>query len=314
MKRKLIFHIGLEKTGTDSFQRFCTEHHKLLREYSVLYPMKSCAFCQPNHVPLVASYLPYRDFSMRPSGQARPIVVRSLTAEINQDDSSTVLISSEHFSSRFGDMEIRQLASDFADYDCRVAVVVRDHSSRLYSAYSQTVLTGRDITLDEFCDELFHPDNRYIRYAETILSWERVFGRQNISIFCHSPGKSIIPVLCKDLLSSTMTMPPSSIKSYWDNRSLGPRSVERLRRVNRAIAPVPMDSMSFAGWLLRRYARYGVARLLQKLESYQDRGRWCVDARNLERLAEIAEADCVWLEAHYGVCLSDQATAPALRS
>jgi len=63
MKRKLIFHIGLEKAGTGSFQRFCKEHQELLKEHSVLYPTKGPAFFKNyNHAPLVACYLPYRDF------------------------------------------------------------------------------------------------------------------------------------------------------------------------------------------------------------------------------------------------------------
>jgi hypothetical protein len=310
MKRKLIFHIGLEKTGTDSFQRFCKEHHKLLKEYSVLYPMKSSNFFKNyNHAPLVACYLPHHDFGLRSSGQARTMVLRSLMAEIDDDDSDTILISAEHFSSRFGDMEIGQLASDFADYDCRIAVVVRDHGSRLYSAYSQTVLSGRDMTLDAFCDEVFHPNAHYMRYAKTIVAWERVFGRKNVSVFCYLPGKNIIPVLCENLISSGM--PLSAIKSYWDNRSAGPGPTERLCQVNRAMARVSVGSSSFAGWLVLRYARGGIAKVLTWLDGRRHEARWRLSSHNQERLSEIAKADRVWLETHYGVHLPDQATAPA---
>jgi len=155
-------------------------------------------------------------------------VLGSLIAEIEAEESDTVLISAEHFSSRFGDRETRQLASDFADYDCRIAVVLRDHCSRIFSAYSQTALSGRNITLDEFCHEIFQPHSRYVLYAETIQLWERAFGRNNTSLFCYSPGENIVQVLCGSLLSSAMPLP--SMESYWDNRSLGPGPTERLRR------------------------------------------------------------------------------------
>jgi hypothetical protein len=313
MKRKLIFHIGLEKTGTDSFQRFCKEHHGLLKEYSVLYPTKNSNFFKNyNHAPLVACYLPHHDFGVRSSGQAKTMVLQSLTAEIDEDCSDTILISAEHFSSRFGDVEIGQLASDFADYDCRIAVVVRDHVSRLYSAYSQTVLSGRGMTLDEFCDEVFHPHASYMRYARTILAWERVFGRKNISVFCYLPGKNIIPVLCENLISSAL--PLSKIESYWDNRSAGPGPTERLCRMNRAMARVPVGSSSFAGWLVLRYARGGIAKALTWLDGRRQEDRWRLSPQNQQRLGEIAEADRVWLETHYSVRLADQSTAPAPRS
>jgi hypothetical protein len=310
MKRKLIFHIGLEKTGTDSFQRFCTEHHKLLKGYSVLYPMKSSDFFKNyNHAPLVACYLPPHDFGLRSSGHARTMVLRSLTAEIKEDDSHTILISGEHFSSRFGDMEIAQLAADFADYDCRIAVVLRDHVSRLYSAYSQTVLSGRDITLDAFCDEVFHPHAHYMRYAKTIQAWEQAFGRESMSVFCYFPGKNIIPTLCENLISSAM--PLSSIESYWDNRSAGPGPTERLCRMNRAMARVPVGSSSFAGWLALRYIRGGIAKVFTWLDGHRSEGRWHLSPYNQERLSEIAEADRLWLETHYGVRLSHQAAVSA---
>ena len=313
MRRNLIFHIGLEKTGTDSFQRFCTEHHKLLRDYSVLYPMKRSHFFKNyNHAPLVACYLPHHDFGLRSSGEARAVVLRSLTAEIDEEDFDTILISAEHFSSRFGDMEIGQLATDFGDYDCRIVVVVRDHVSRLYSAYSQTVLSGRDMTLDAFCDEVFHPHAHYMRYARTIQAWERVFGRKSVSVFCYLPGRNIIPVLCQNLISPAM--PLSSIESYWDNRSAGPGPTERLCRVNRAMARVPVGSSSFAGWLVLRHIRGGIAKVFRWLDGHQNAGRWHLSPQNQERLSEIAETDRVWLETHYGVHLLDQAAAPATGS
>jgi hypothetical protein len=54
---KVIFHIGLEKTGTTSFQRFCTRNARRLLKHNVLYPKRSSAFHALNHTPLTASYL-----------------------------------------------------------------------------------------------------------------------------------------------------------------------------------------------------------------------------------------------------------------
>jgi hypothetical protein len=296
-KRRVIFHIGLEKTGTDSFQRFCTEQRALLLRFSTLYPTEGLAFLERNHAPLVACYLPYEDFTVPLSGQ-RPEVLRSLKAEIERSNASAVLISAEHFSSRFRDAEIGQLATDFSEFDCRVAVVVRGHRARLYSAYDQSVRAGRSTTLSAYCDEVFHPDNWYMRYATTIGAWERAFGHDNISVFCHSPGHDIIPVLCRALISSEFS--PPADKTYWDNLSIGPGGTERLRRVNNAIARVTGTFNPIVGPVLQA-PRRGLAEVIRRLN--KESRDWQLSERDLRRLDEIIETDQAWLEEHYGIRL-----------
>jgi hypothetical protein len=110
MKRKITFHIGFEKTGSYSFQTFCTKHAALLRRHAVVYPTRSLAFGDRNHAPLAACYLDYDDVSIRSSGRPRADVLRTLRAEIGQAEGGDILISAEHFSSRFKEREIGQLA------------------------------------------------------------------------------------------------------------------------------------------------------------------------------------------------------------
>lgn len=100
VKRKVIFHIGLEKTGTTSFQSFCTRNLTELLRHSVLYPTYNFAFFGNNHDPLVASYFPKNAASqlgMRSSHWEKETVFRSLTSEIERASTDTVLISAEHF-------------------------------------------------------------------------------------------------------------------------------------------------------------------------------------------------------------------------
>jgi hypothetical protein len=302
-KTTVTFHIGLEKTGTDSFQRFCTEHRVLLRQHGVLYPTASLAFGQFNHEPLVACYLSYRDLSIRSSRHNRLEVLRSLIAEVEDAKVEHLLISGEHFSSRFNELEIEQLAADFSGFKCRIAVVVREHRARLCSAYSQAVLAGRHMTLDEYCDEVLHPDNRYMRYAETIGAWEGVFGRQNISVFRHVGGQDIIPVLSEALFPSSP--PPLRIKSYWDNLSIGPRATEWLRQVNRAIAQVPGTSSPAIRRMLYQ-PRRRLARLFAKLNSDRDNQLWQLSEQNLQRLRDIIDVDNAWLQKCHGIRLDDE--------
>ena len=81
--------------------------------------------------------------------------------------------------------------------------------------------------------------------------------------------------------------------------------------MNRAMARVPVGSSSFAGWLALRYIRGGIAKVFTWLDGHRSEGRWHLSPYNQERLSEIAEADRLWLETHYGVRLSHQAAVSA---
>jgi len=299
-KPTIVFHIGLEKTGTDSFQRFCTDQRMLLKQYSTLYPTESLAFGEYNHEPLVAAYLSGRDVTIHSSGRTASEVLASLIAEIEQSCAGTVLISAEHLSSRFKAAEIDRLAADFSDFDCRIAVVVRPHQARLFSAYSQSVLAGRSLTLDEYCDEVFDPENRYMRCSATIGAWDRVFGRQNVTVLRHVRGLDIVSVLSAALISPELPVPQTH--PYWDNISIGPLATEKLRRVNAAVACIPGLSRPTALRVLRD-PRRALARLFARRNSNRDPGNWHLSEANSRRLDEIVEADAAWLADRYGVQL-----------
>ena len=53
---RLILHIGLEKTGSTSFQAYCTENRQRLAAVGALYPANAACFLNFNHAPLAASY------------------------------------------------------------------------------------------------------------------------------------------------------------------------------------------------------------------------------------------------------------------
>ena len=298
MKRKITFHIGFEKTGCYSFQTFCTKHAALLRRCSVVYPTRSLAFGDRNHAPLAACYLDYDDFSIRSSGRPRAEVLRTLLAEIGETGDGDILISAEHCSSRFKEREIRQLATDFAEFDCRIAVVVREHRARLFSAYGQSVRSGRAMTLAAYCDEVLHPSNWYMHYATTIGAWEDVFGRQNMTVLCYLPDRDIVPVLCNALIAADPAL--LTLDSCRENRSIGPSATEWLRRANSLISRMPRSSLPAFQTALGA-PRRGFVSLARKLDP--DAQGWRLSEQNRQRLNEIAAADNDWLQSHYGVRL-----------
>lgn len=303
MAPTILFHIGLEKTGTSSFQRYCNENYRALRRRGVLYPVRGIILAGRSHGPLVASYLPYRDLCVGPH-RASAAVLDSLREQIEAEKPDTVLISSEHFSSRFYDAQIMQLKQDFADYPCRIAMVVRDHVAHIRSAYAQTIMAGRTLSFDVFCDELLNQNNRYVRYRDTIAPWERAFGRENIDVFSCARGTDVVEMLCRALLPQAAEA--WNAISYRDNKSLGASGTEALRQVNMAL-PRHEHCADLTGqfkFMLLRTARYRIRGLIVAAAGDREQGRYRISEYNRARLREIVDVDRQWLAARYGIHLN----------
>src|SRR5579872_295090 len=305
MTQRIVFHIGFEKTGTSSFQRFCVDNHDALLAGGILYPVHSLICVENRHSPLVSCYLPYNDFNMGPGRAGRSQMLQVLREEIGETSPDIVLISSEHFSSRFRETEIRRLAADFAGYDCRIVAVVKDHQSLLRSAYSQTVMSGRALTFDDYCDEVFDRGNRYLRYKETIEAWENAFGRANVNVHAYRPGADIVPRLCAALIPQAERLP--AMPHYWENRSPGAGAIELLRRANAVFYNRTHKKVAgdYSKWQMLRYAHTGLRTLIAITA-----GNWRQDAlrlseRALRRLKDITDVDNPWLQSRYGIRLSE---------
>lgn len=312
-RTRIIFHIGLEKTGTTSFQRFCFDNRRDLLEHGVLYPTQSLAFSRSsrNHAPLVAAYLDktgYVDLSLTSSWRPREKTLASLRREIDRAKAPVALISAEHFSSRLCSPQIELLARDFADCACAVAIVLRDHESLVCSAYSSTIRSGRTLTLGEYVDELTLPGNGYIRYADTIARWRAAFGRAAIQVFQLESGRNVIADLACRLFGDDF--PLADISGYAENQSYGKIALEALRRVNASLPPPDGGGRESFRFRLASFAR---ARLLKSfaLMSKGKDGRLRLDAAQRAILSEIVDRDRCWLTENYGVDLPPLGDAPA---
>jgi hypothetical protein len=304
LKAKIIFHIGLEKTGTTSFQSFCTDNRALLRRESVLYPTNNFGFSKNSHEPLVACYFPKNAASqlvMRSSRRDKAVILRSLNREIERASADTILISAEHFSSRFSATHIRQLAADFSDYDCQIAVVVRDHVARILSAYSTTIASGRYLTLQDFVDEICHTSNLYIRYRETISQWEDIFGAENMIVFPYREKYNVVELLAKSLISPNIQLRRTS--GYAQNKSFGASAVEARRLINEDLSHDHQpDASKFRAASILGHIRHAIRK--NTIRRSEDRLRLNED--QFRRVNDIAEIDRHWLEDRYRIRLDDQ--------
>jgi hypothetical protein len=164
-------------------------------------------------------------------------------------------------------------------------VVARDPFARALSAYSTTIGSGRDLTLDSFIDELCRFDNPYLRHEETIGRWERVFGRDRVQIIAYVEGGDIVEALLRALFPSA---PLSDQKaSPRLNVSPGVLATETLRRANAGFGEARERGIGWASGILRKTIRKGA--VLAAGEKPR------LTAEQWRRLNVIAEPDLAWL-------------------
>src|SRR3984893_9997244 len=300
---KVIFHIGLEKTGTTSCQRFCTRNARGLIKHNVLYPKRSSAFYALNHAPLTASYLHSEspdDFYLR-STITSSDMVKSLKREIEASGAETVIISSEHLSSRFRAPKITKLAEDFNEYECHVVIALRDHVSRLFSSYSTHVMSGSDQTLDEFAEMVLLPDNLYMRYTDTISVWEASFGRDNVIVFDYNEASDVISSILSRI--GLLHLRNKLTDEHKCNASLDANVTEALRLINIAnrSESVYRSKISYIEFMKLHYVR---SVLKKKLQAQSNYSHWSLSQPYQKQLLDIAEADALWLAKYYSMPVS----------
>lgn len=239
----LYLHIGTEKTGTTSIQKFFRFNRELLRREGVLYPVTPG---NENHTGLTVAAQdlsrrgPLRKLrgihSTEEAGKFREKFVRDLIAEFKAGAYRTVVISGEHLSSRLlDDEEVQWLKDLFAPHFERIRIVVyiRRQDDFLLSTYSTAVKSGATAKL-----QMPSEKNIEFRYNHWILlsRWARIFGRENV--VCRKYEKSAFKSgdVVEDFLSATgldagahLTRPENV------NESLDAETLEFLRLFNHHI-------------------------------------------------------------------------------
>lgn len=310
MRRHIVFHIGLAKTGTTAFQHFCRHHRGFLRRHGVIYPRRESGR-HGNHAPLVASYIAHRPEGPTVALRWRPraAAVRGLHEAIEADGAPTALISSEHFSMHFDQSEAQTLAADFGDHDCSVAIVLRDTHARFVSAYNTHVTAGGHLPLEAYARSVLIPGTRYMSAGETVRIWQEAFGRDRIRIIDYDATPDIAAAILQTC-GIEAPLPPTAHARR--RVSLAPDAVRVLRAANEMIArwqTTPAER-SVAAWaqlslfsiLCRRRLGQGTPRC----------GGWTVGPATLQALDEIADADRRFFAETYAIRLRGDATRARL--
>ena len=308
---KIVFHIGVERTGTTVLQHFCYQNRRLLSENSICYPTRNLGFRGVSHRELVAAYVPtdQQDDVLRSKPAERSRILESLKGEIDASGAKTILISAEHFSSRLRQTQIHELAADFGDFDRKIVVFLRDHVSQFFSAYAMHVAAGGSATIDQFANSILHPDSRYCRYDDMIRPWAEAFGKPNIEVQEYRRAQDVVAQfffaggptpLAADILVVSQR-PRFDLLARRSNRSLAPRHVEWLRAVNSRVRQLRLPRAIEEVW---RHSARGFLHLAEGADRLFGANRdesWSLDQGRLDRLIAMAEADEALLKDNYGI-------------
>lgn len=126
-RKKLILHIGQSKTGTTSFQSVCFKNRNHLLENGVLYPATGLVF---THHRKIAQYYKGEESDQN--------IIAALISEINESACRSVLISCESFED-FNERQIKNLLTDFANFDIYVVCMLRNRVDWVQSMYAEYV-------------------------------------------------------------------------------------------------------------------------------------------------------------------------------
>lgn len=128
-RKKLIFHVGLPKTGTSALQRWCASNRAQLRCHNINYPHTEPHLISPKHQFLVPSLM-NND-------------LEKLRIIITQNSENTLLLSTEGLTNHLYDFlpdalsTLREMTNDF---DVIIFMVSREENSWTKSFYKQAVL------------------------------------------------------------------------------------------------------------------------------------------------------------------------------
>lgn len=179
---KLVFHIGLQKTGTTFLQKNFIGRAAKLRAAGIHYlsPRGNLPTEKESaaHHWLVAairnvpnSYIPDVPFTFLPR------YVANLKEKIARNEYPLALMSSENFS-RMKPDQVSALQALLQGIDVEVVIYLRRQDIWIDSWYAQMVKTGRKINLEDAIEEM----RDFLDFRNLISVWGQAFGRKNIRL------------------------------------------------------------------------------------------------------------------------------------
>jgi hypothetical protein len=186
VKKRLIVHIGVHKTGSTSMQQTFLLNAALFARHGILYPKYPSAPADAfNHQRLAW------EIEM---GTLDLVELRNWAESLAQLDAHTVILTSEDFS-RLSNLEFLACFGDF--FEVEVVIYLRRQDAWVTSWYNQHIKWPYDAVIArcnpvEFLGHLdeFH----WIHYFDTIERWAKVVGKDRMHIRIMERGQIQDPI------------------------------------------------------------------------------------------------------------------------
>ena len=240
--KKLILHIGTEKTGTTSIQNTLKANSELLKNKGILYP--SC-FKFSNHIEICVAFQNYDEnsdlYSVICVGNKKENVenyrkkfLSKLENEIKTSDCETIVISNEHLHSRLrSNEEISELKSwcenNFSEIT--VCVYLRKQVDLAISHFSTSLKFG-SVIKNPLPENAIN--DHYYNYQKFIDLWKSFFS--NIVIAPFNRETLYESNVVKDFIHNRLRIRFDKFKMMNEsNHSLGIRSLAFLYHLNQKL-------------------------------------------------------------------------------
>jgi len=242
---KAIVHIGTEKTGTSSIQKFLYQNRRKLRSYGFHF-LQSAGKLNNQALPAFCIredrvddfFLNQGIETIEERNDARRAFTAEFEAELESLSSSihTVLISSEHFHSRIRTEEemdnVHAFLSRYFD-EIKIVCYLREQGATCASYYSTSLKTGQPTSFMDFMLRC-GPRNYYFNYLDMLANWERCFGLDALDVALfdkeHFERGDLLEDFAKRLSPDLVGALNTSIDV--ENESLLPAGQALLRAVN----------------------------------------------------------------------------------
>jgi hypothetical protein len=191
VKKRLIIHIGMHKTGSTTLQRFLSRNRLLLRLFGINYPLSrdETGRRQSKHNAIFTAISHEADRGLpHPALGPSERLIENLGDQIDRAGCRINILSAEGFS---GERPIFADAfAPFADrYDVRIVVFLRRYDHWVESFYKQMVMSREVRETRSFADFLAAPSTQaHLRYSRILGWWADIFGDDALRVCGFDPG------------------------------------------------------------------------------------------------------------------------------
>ena len=185
LKKNIYIHIGTEKTGTKTIQKFCIQNHDFLLSNNIFYPnnIDEPHVFKRTHWSLAACVADNNEFVPENKRFSPEVAFGSLKKEIDKNPCDNILISAEPFSTNVVNVNsIKTIKKCLKDYNVKIIIYLRRQDDYFISSVSTYVKGGRYIKENDFgASKVLAQKNRY-DYLHILERWSQVFGKENMIV------------------------------------------------------------------------------------------------------------------------------------